>query len=183
MRKRLRDLPDLDATYPAPHDHRIYGEGHGHRVRATIELMQRALPVNSVADLSCGNAVIPRAAQAPVTVLGDYAPGYEYTGRLEDNLPLIPEVDLYVCSETLEHVEDPDLVLDLIAEKARALVLSTPIGAWGDTNGEHLWAWDRVGIEGSLEGSGFTVEAFTNVDAFTLYNESYNYGIWIARRR
>lgn len=180
MRKRLRDLPDLDAAYQEPHDAHLYGQGHEHRVRATIELMRRhALPVNSVADLSCGNAEIPRAANAPLTVLGDYAHGYEYSGRLETNLPLIPEVNLYICSETLEHVDDPDLVLELIRDRARKLVLSTPIDRWDDSNEQHLWAWSREDIETMLREAAFRVIAFTNVDALALYNESYNYGIWV----
>lgn len=170
----------MDTVYSQPHNHWIYGTGHGHRVRATIELMrQRCLPVDSVADLSCGNGEVPRAAGARLTVLGDYAPRYEYSGRLEDNLPRIPRVDLYTCCETLEHLDDPDLALRLIREKATRLVLSTPIDKWDDGNGEHLWAWSRQDVEKMAEAAGFRVDAYDNVDALALYDETYNYGIWI----
>ena len=42
--KRLRPLPSperLAELYATPHDHRLYGRGHGERVDATIELARR----------------------------------------------------------------------------------------------------------------------------------------------
>jgi len=112
-------------------------------------------------------------------ILGDYAPGYEYTGKLETNLQVIPDVDAYILSETLEHVDDPAYVLSLIREKSDYLVLSTPLECWGDTNSEHYWAWDRQGVEGLMVEAGWTVKAFDSVDSRT-YGEPYLYGIWVA---
>lgn len=172
---------ELSKIYATPHNHVIYGRGHGERVASTVALARKHLPGNtlSVADLSCGNAYIAKALACPTMILGDYAPGYEYTGKLETNLALIPDVDAYILSETLEHVNDPQLVLTLIRDKAKHLVLSTPLECWGDTNAEHYWAWDQAGVEELMTNAGWTVKAFDFVDSRT-YGEPYLYGIWIA---
>lgn len=193
MRRRLRPAwspEDLDRIYPAPHDHRLYGRGHRERVAATIQAALNyltgpddpyAVPVASVADLSCGNASIARAIPSEALYLGDFAPGYEYHGPLELTLVQLPDVEVYVCSETLEHLDDPDAVLALIATKALTLVLSTPVDAWGDTNDEHYWAWDREGVEEMLAASGWVVASYGEVDS-RAYGEPYCYGIWVAER-
>lgn len=181
--KRLRPYPTRDqlATwYARPHDHTPYGRGHEHRVRASIDMVRRALPVESVGDMSAGNGAIPLSAGAARTYLGDYAPGHEFTGPLEVTVPVMPEVALYVCCETLEHLDDPALALRLIRERAARLVLSTPIDCWDDTNGEHLWAWSREDVESLMTAAGWTVEAYDSVNALELYGESYHYGIWLA---
>jgi len=184
--KRLRPLPspdELAAMYPAPHDHRIYGRGHHERVEATIALAVENLTEAErgvVGDLSCGNGEIARRiATSPAVHLGDFAPGYEFHGPLEETLAQLDIVDVYVCSETIEHLDDPFGVLLAIREKAEFLLLSTPIGCWHDANGEHLWAWDREGVEQLLTSAGWALMAFDNVDS-TEYGEPYNYGIWVA---
>lgn len=159
--------------YAVPHDHRRYGRGHGERVAATI-LLASSVPAQTVADLSCGNAAIATAL-CPSPVLGDAAPGYPIHGPIEETLLQIEPVDMLILSETLEHVDNPQLVLARIADKTRILILSTPLECWGDTNAEHLWAWDRDAVE-ALAGE-FTVKAFTHVDS-TAYGEPYDYGIW-----
>lgn len=191
--KRLRPMPTAEqmaAMYPAPHDHRIYGRGHHERVEATVALAVQQIADadrQSVADLSCGNGDIAcRIVVPPGDLhLGDFAvlpgelPGTKYHGPLEETLDLIPLVDVYVCSETIEHLDDPFGVLLKINEKAERLVLSTPLECWHDANGEHLWAWDRDGVEQLLVSAGWSPWAFTNVDS-TAYGEPYNYGIWVA---
>lgn len=186
----------LAEIYAQPHDHRIYGRGHGERVHAMI-LQGRALvadgvELQTIADLSCGNgAVALDVANAvrlttgvePLVILGDYAPGYALTGPLEktvDQLP--PQVDLYVCGETLEHLDDPPAVLHRLAGVARWLLLSTPTENWGDTNAQHYWAWSDADVTAMLEDAGFAVREFAVVDSRT-YGEPYRYGIWTAERR
>ena len=46
-------------------------------------------------------------------------------------------------------------------------------------NGEHLWAWDREGVEDLLKRTGWQPVAFTSVDSRE-YGEPYLYGIWVA---
>lgn len=193
MIRRLRGLPPLDvlaAMYPEPHDHRLYGRGHHERVEATIALAVDTIHPGDrevVADLSCGNAVIPRAiaARRRELHLGDLAgvrdlqPSEEgYLGPIEETVELLPGgVDVFVCSETLEHLDDPTYVLRRIRSRSQRLVLSTPLECWDDGNPEHLWAWDRDGVELLLDD--WTVEAFTSVDSRE-YGEPYLYGIWVA---
>src|SRR5690349_20066696 len=140
---RLRPRPtfaELAQMYPAPHDHRIYGRGHHERVEATIALAGKVLDlpnrqIGPVGDLSCGNGVIARTLQpfAPLRHLGDFAGGeYQvgeqgYIGPLEQTIELMPEVEVYICSETLEHLDDPVSVLAQIRRKAVHLLLSTPL--------------------------------------------------------
>jgi len=181
--KQLREFytaKELIEVYPTPHDHVIYGRGHGIRVNVTIQLakdMAYQAEAKSVADLSCGNGAIAKALNADKTILGDYAEGYEYSGPLEVNLKKIENVDLYICSESLEHVEDPSSVLKLIRSKSQTLVLSTPIDAWYDTNEEHYWAWGKQDVEMLLRNAGWTPDVFVMLDT-TVFGEPYIYAMW-----
>jgi len=181
--KKLREFytqHELSEIYATPHDHAIYGRGHGIRVNMTIQLakdMAYQAEAKSVADLSCGNGAIAKALNVEKTILGDYAKGYEYSGPLEVSLKKIENVDLYICSESIEHVEDPSSVLNLIRSKAQTLVLSTPIDAWYDTNEEHYWAWGKQDVEMLLKNAGWTPDVFVMLDT-TVFGEPYIYGMW-----
>jgi phosphoserine aminotransferase len=86
-------------------------------------------------------------------------------------------VSLFICSETLEHLDDPVTALQHMREKAEGLILTTPINAWEDTNKEHYWAWDRGGVEELLTKAGWESNVFVMLDS-TVFNETYTYGIW-----
>jgi len=181
--KKLREFytaNELAELYPQPHDHAIYGRGHDIRVNTTIQLakdMAHQVMASSVADLSCGNGAIAKALNIETTILGDYAKGYEYSGPLESNISKIKDVDLYICSESIEHVEDPSSVLNSIRKKSKSLVLSTPIDAWYDTNEEHYWAWNRQDVETLMMNAGWTPDVFIMLDT-TVFGEPYIYGMW-----
>lgn len=185
MIERVRPAHDdasLERIYSAPHDHRRYGNGHHLRVETTKVMarwMREARNMVSVADLSCGNGEIALSLGLPPhnVILGDYAPGYPHTGPLEETLSKIREVDLYICSETLEHLDDPEKALFLMRDAASWLVLSTPLEAWGDPNEEHYWAWDREGVESLFARTGWSPVLFSSVDSRVL-GEPYLYGIW-----
>lgn len=181
VRPRWSD-EELRTIYATPHDHRIYGMGHHLRVETTITL-GKAFAYDrsweSIADLSCGNGVIASAiSEGRTPILGDFAPGYPITGPLEETLPRLDNVDCYVLSETLEHLDKPLDVLRLIRSKSLALVLSTPLEAWDDSNGEHYWAWDREGVEAHLEDTGWNPTAFASLDS-RVFGEPYLYGMWV----
>ncbi len=161
MRVRLRpawSAAELAALCPVPHDHHEY-PSHTIRVEHTISLAralcrETGVEARVVADLSCGNATIPRAlCGAPI--LGDFAPGYPLTGPIECTLPLVDYADLFVLSETAEHLDNPDLVLSRIREKASLLVLSTPLSEFDDHNEQHYWGWDADGVREMLEATGW----------------------------
>ena len=182
-RQRLRPAwspEELAQIYAVPHDHRRWPD-HNLRVAVTINVAQwiAGRVVAQAADLSCGNGAILNAVPAHRRHFGDLAPGYEHTGPIEQTIVDIPHVDMFVCSETLEHVDDPDLVLKAIRAKANALILSTPVDAWGDDNLEHYWAWSREDVEAMLTGAGFKSMLFTSVD-FRPMGLTYCFGIWAA---
>lgn len=183
MRTRLRDAyppQQLAEIYPRPHDHTQWVD-HKIRVAVTIQLAHALSgPVEAAADLSCGDGAILRALRAKRKILGDLADGHEHHGPIEETLQRIPKVDLYVCCETLEHVDDPALVLSGIREKTDALILSTPVGAWQDRNEEHYWAWDREGIEELLDDAEFDIAFYTGLDLRPGGGE-YEFGIWGCR--
>lgn len=182
MRRRLRDLPDraeLDRLYAAPHDHTRWGD-HKIRVDVTVALARHFVgPHAIVADLSCGDAAIAKRLPCGRLILGDYAPGYELTGPIEQTILTLHDLqaDLFICSETLEHLDDPDSVLVELRKRARALVVSTPDGELDDSNPEHLWAWDAEAVEQMLEAAGWRPQVHLNLDPQRA-GFRYQYQIW-----
>jgi hypothetical protein len=185
MRKRLRPMPtddELARLYATPHDHRRW-QDHLFRVDITSAIAGLLMaPNGTVADLSCGNAVIAKwlhETRDARTILGDFAPGYEHTGPIEQTIGEIGQVDLFICSETIEHLDDPDAVLAKIRQKTDRLVLSTPDGETNDANPEHVWGWDAEVVEKMLCDAGFTPEIHTTVDTRPI--GGYCYQIWACR--
>jgi hypothetical protein len=128
-------------------------------LRDTREALGAPGPV--VADLSTGDAAIPQgilANRSGRLLLGDFAPGYPIQGPIEETIEHLEDdsVDLFVCSETIEHLADPDTVLKRIRAKAHRLLLSTPIDENDTTlNPEHLWGWDVDQVERMLVNAGW----------------------------
>lgn len=189
MIERLRDYPDPDelaAMYATPHDSTRWGRGHAIRVDVTIATGRAWNPTGwaAVLDLACGDGRIPHGCAVGLPTLGDIAPGphEQLVGPLEQTIrDVSPGWDLFVCSETLEHLADPEFALALMRSTANELLLSTPImGADGDTNGEHVWCWDREGVEQLLRSAGWTSSLFVELDTRP-FGDPYRYGIWIAR--
>lgn len=191
-RQRLRPAysdAELQRLYRRPHDHRRWPD-HRLRVTATVDVARWMLhpridevpaAAGRAADLSCGNGAILNAVPAAVRYFGDFAPGWEYTGPIEQTISELPrDVDLFICSETIEHLHDPDGVLKQIRGRARTLVLSTPVDAFDDPNPEHYWAWSRDDVEQMLTAAGFTTQVYTAVD-FRPHSGPYCFGIWGVR--
>jgi hypothetical protein len=192
----LRDFPDeaeLAEMYAIPHDAKAWGAGHQLRVDATVALGCTMVDLDDtsvVADLSCGNAEIPRRIAEHFECgvwLGDFAPGprHSFTGPIEvtveylrDSLgPDDDHVDLFICSETIEHLADPWLVLERIGSVAERLLLSTPIDELdGSGTPEHIWGWGTHDVERMLLDTGWTVTD----SVLLLPHEGYEYQIHLA---
>jgi hypothetical protein len=177
VRRQLRPFysqSDLSLVYCAPYSHRAWPD-HVVRVARTAELLAEMAP-ESVADLSCGDGeVVIQAGLRDGAVLGDMAPGWPHRGPIEQTIQAIPDVDVFVCSETIEHVQDPDALLVAIRGKARRLLLSTPIGEDHDLNPQHYWGWDVADVEEMLHAAGWAGE----VEVFEPSpNPYYAYQIW-----
>jgi len=156
LRPRYSDA-DLARIYATPHDHTRWAD-HVIRVNVTTSLARwfaDQTGCRSAADLSCGDGAILNALDLPTKVFGDYAPGYELTGPIERTIEQLSHVDLFICSETIEHLDDPDAVLRRINVKARFLVLSTPIGEADVGNPEHYWGWDVDDVREMLGSTGW----------------------------
>ena len=184
MIKRLRPKyteEQLKEVYNHPHDHRNWTD-HLIRVSQTAEMVRWICmdeAVKTGADLSCGNAHIANQQDPRIRwYLGDFAPGYEFTGPIEQTIHQIPGVDIFLLSETLEHLDDPGKVLWEIRQKARFIVLSTPDDAGDDNNPEHYWSWSVDDVEGMLKDVGF--EPFV-LNQLKLYDYYYDFQIWGAR--
>lgn len=179
--KRLRPKwsdEDLKRIYARPHNH-LQWRDHHLRVALTqaVGVWMANGGLTSAADLSCGNGAVLKSVPAEYKYYGDFAPGYEYMGPLEKTLDEIPYVDLFVCCETLEHLDDPLAALKKIRSKAGMILLSTPVDNFDDANEEHYWAWSKQDVDGLLTEAGFRHWLYTDVDPRP-EEGPYKYGIW-----
>ncbi len=185
MRVRLRPKwsnDELKRIYAVPHNSSHWRDHHL-RVDTTIQTAIWMGGTRSIADLSCGDAKIARGASELSTriYLGDYAPGYEFCGPIEETIELIPQVELFILSETIEHLDDPDAVLRQIRAKAEKLVLSTPDGEginYDDPgNEQHYWGWTADDMCEMLTEAGWNPEVHQSIN---FHNPAYiyNFQIW-----
>lgn len=181
MIKRLRktySAEELQEVYSQRYDH-THWRDHIIRVAHTIRIAN-IVPsffndLKTVADLSAGDAAIINGINIDEKIIGDYVEGYDYAGKIEDTIEQIPNVDMFVFSETLEHVNHPLNVLKAIRKKTKWLVLSTPEDNWEDGNPEHYWAWDKEGVQDLLEKAGFEPVYFESIPIV------YTHQIWICK--
>lgn len=184
---------ELKELYATPHDHTRWPD-HISRVEKTIEVGLKLLGgafIENIADLSCGDAHIAGKLQvavwkqhdeAPHLVLGDYAPGYQFEGPIEETIDQIPHVDLFIFSESAEHLDNPDEVLAKIRLKADMLLMSTPNCSWPDPNPEHYWSYDSEAVRQMLKWAGWlpTIED----ESYHIQDDGqplgYRYQIWAA---
>jgi hypothetical protein len=184
MRKRLRPAHSPEALadlYATRHDYHGWKD-HLLRVPTSTALVNWMLAEHgwsSVADLSCGEGATVGDSNAAVKILGDITPGHPFHGPIEDTIHRIPPVDLFVCDETIEHLDDPDAVLVTIRGKAQGLICSTPVGSWDDPTLGHYWAWEREDVEAMLTTAGWRVETYMRLE-FPGHKPHlpHDFGIW-----
>lgn len=172
MRKQLRTFytpTELKRVYAHPYDHTRWDD-HRTRVALTIRLARwyaDSYRVRSIADLACGDAVIIRALGASdrLCVTDDLLLGKP----IEQSILELDPVDMFICTETIEHVQDPDTLLGEIRSRAKILILSTPDGEWNDSNPEHYWGWDVDEMEKMLHDSGWKPDRLMIYDTQLVY--------------
>lgn len=187
MRRQLRSFlsdEESKSLYSHEYDHTQWDE-HVRRVDLTVALgiaFARRHNVKTVADLSCGDgAVLTGIADAVYldeTYYGDVVgDDNDYEGPIEETIDQLFPVDLFVCTETIEHLRDPDDVLRRVRGKTRYLLLSTPLlEPEPRDNSEHIWEWDLAGVAELVGAAGFTDECVT-----VLKEQHYTYQIWMCR--
>lgn len=207
-RLRLREArPDGEAErrfytdrYPAGYAHDAWPD-HVERVAASVEFIRRwQNRFTTAADLSCGDGAILRALASGLdrvwlgdlnpVAFGDWPDGAAWMlepGALPDSLACLPErVDLFVCSETIEHLADPDEFLERLTAYARYLFLSTPVAEpAGSGNTEHYWSWDVADVGKMLADCGWSpVDRLTLTPQSTRHlADAYRYQLWLAVSR
>lgn len=187
MRRRLRECPtaaELTTLYATKYDHKKWDE-HVNRVRVTIALAAafgKKHDVRHAADLSCGDGDVltqlDDALGLDEVYYGDVVgANNDFTGPIEETIHRLPPVDLFILSETLEHLCDPDLVLKLVRSKTKFLVLSTPL-LENDAldNPEHVWEWDTDEVREMLTAAGFEWEITT-----VMKEKYYTYQLWMCQ--
>jgi hypothetical protein len=169
MRQRFRPAysdDELARIYPKPWHNEGWGD-HTVRIAQTIALAHDMCPEGywTVADLSCGDASIAQGISAGHLYLGDFAPGYPRQGMVEDTIESFTDdtLDLFILTETLEHVDDPDALLRRIRVKSKHLLLSTPLDEVSGVNHEHYWVWGFYDIAEMLREAGWTPVLQRNV--------------------
>lgn len=158
-------------------EHRVRVEWTVDRLNTFLETHTR--DIVTVNDLSCGDGTVLRNLRGPANkVYGDISPGQhlDVVGPIEQTI-MQRRGDMLICSETLEHLNDPDLVLEWASERFTWIAITTPLGETdSDKNHEHYWGWDLWGVSAMLFSSGWLPRW---VD--TLTQPFYTYQLWIAR--
>jgi len=187
MRIRLRpkyDDEELAAIYDQMYDHVKWDE-HRTRVAWTVRRLNLFItfqrpPIERVVDLSCGDGAILNGIHGPMEKeYGDLVAANHLTmpNRLAEESVKLVTGDLLICSETLEHLDDPDSFLHDAAKHFKYIAITTPLGETDvDDNWEHYWGWDLMGVNQMLRQTGW----YPLVEE-TLPLDYYTYQFWIAR--
>lgn len=177
MRKQLRPFyssEELKQIYDKPYDHTRWDD-HRTRIALTTRLARwyaDSYRVQTIADLACGDAAIITALGGPerLCITDDLLLGRP----IEESVIDLDPVDMFICTETLEHVRDPDGLLAEIRRRAKILILSTPDGEISDANPEHYWGWNTEEVENMLHAAGWKVDRVLMYDTQLVYR----FGIW-----
>src|SRR5207253_9358794 len=99
-----------------------------------------------------------RASHNAWLELGDIAPGYDHCGPIEETIDHLrwDKADLFILSETLEHLNDPDRVLRQIRNRTDMLKLSTPVVEDNDYNPQPVWGWSSAYVLQPMETGSIT---------------------------
>ena len=185
--KKLRPFypaDQLQAMYGGVYDPNRWPE-HTLRLQRTGEIVQELVnrhDLRSIADFSCGDGSIVHGlkmfhdASFLMTDVGKGDP------PIEDQVLTMPFTDLFICTETIEHLEAPWTVLEYAAMRARYVVLSTPLDedpAIG--NYEHYWSFTQWDVATLLHQSGFSEDQ--KFESLTRAGWTYEYQIWTARSK
>lgn len=173
--RRFYDAEKLAEIYSRQYDHTQWEE-HRTRVRLTVDIAQRLIDTHhltTAADWSAGDRAITNA----LTGL-DFL--YTADGAIELTLDSDTRLyDLFICTETIEHLEAPWTVLEKIAKIAKFIVVSTPIDEDPEIdNYEHYWSFTTEDVRDMLTHAGFVELNCTRISSD---DWTYAYQIWTGR--
>jgi hypothetical protein len=205
MRKRIND--DIRRSgaleeqqfyvqrYPSGYRHDVWGD-HVQRVSFSVSILTQWAGywgIKTIADLSAGDGAIARGVASGLgvrdddVILGDINPchdiGARIAGPLPDTLEELPAagVDLFILSETIEHVEDPDFLLEQIRQRARYLFVSTPVDESPVThhNPEHYWSWGTNDVATMLGSAGWNPIDYMIFTPDPRPADGYDFQMWV----
>ena len=180
--KKLRRFHNNEAQhsfYEHHFSHRSH-ESHISRVEHTIKIGQGLIDrvgIKTIADFSAGDrAIVMGLAGYEEAWLSDYSDdGVDILDRLREDTRTY---DLFVCTETIEHVEQPWTLLEEIAKRTTWILLSTPLDEDPtENNWEHYWSFGADDVDDLLTQAGFD---WSVVNVFKPATGPYTYQIWIA---
>jgi 2-polyprenyl-3-methyl-5-hydroxy-6-metoxy-1,4-benzoquinol methylase len=189
VRRRLERVGRVDYQVSRSNDQ---WADHRARTLVTAGLIAWMQP-ELVCDPACGDGSIVltanRLAEIDTAVMGDISrPSIErlevpdlwhkVVGAIETTLTYRDlDWDVTVLTETLEHLEDPDGVLQMARRRSRALVASSPCMRPGqvDDNPEHLWMFDASGFQEMLKDAGWDDVHHTVMKFHTMYD----FQVWV----
>lgn len=183
--KRMRDdIPTYDEQY----DHTKWDE-HDTRVRITLTLADkyiRKYHCATLMDLSCGDGAIPLGLKSSSGMtcveLGDIVHGDHLTvvGPIEESIQSIGDSsgDLFICTETLEHLDDPVSILREISCHTEYILITTPVNETLEHgNYQHIWSWTPTELKSLIKECGFDILHYVELGL-----DFYTYGfIWAKR--
>lgn len=142
------------SNYAVQYNHTRWAD-HRERVAYTAALAQRVVELNNyrrVADLSAGDRAIVNALAGVEVTASDWTDGVDIMKSVVELEP----VDLFICTETVEHLEAPWTLLEHIAPRTKCLLLSTPMDESADAgNWEHYWSFTVEDVFTLLRQAGF----------------------------
>lgn len=163
---------------------------HIPRMEKTVEIVNHMFDeglINSATDLGAGDGGMLALINRPDVTWGyDFQPAnivkaaergvnVMYANFVDDDVRI---GDLAICTEVIEHLEDPHGFLARLAPQVRWLVCSSPQNETIDWHAaEHAWAWDKEGYVTMLTNAGFYVSNSFDVIPFQVHLcESEVYG-------
>jgi len=171
---------------------------HAARTNVTASLIAWLQP-QSILDPACGDGSIvllaDRISSIGRIVFSDisrpncvYLSGYGLPHvevrcqSIEDALSSEEHFDVVVLTEVLEHLRDPDSVLQWATKRATYLIASSPQMREGqvDENPEHVWMFDGDGYLKMIRAAGWEPFHRTHMAFPTLM---YDFQIWVCKAR
>lgn len=178
--RRFHDAETLKRIYDHMYNPNVWPE-HKQRIETTAAVANQLiadLGLKTCADYSAGNRALALRLRG-LTMLDTC--DYFGSGRMEERIDEMEPVDLYLCTETIEHLEAPWTVLEKLATKARQLVLSTPLDENPKIgNYEHYWSFTEEDVEQMLWQSGWAPHPGCPTILFQK-SWTYTYQIWTAK--
>lgn len=184
MRKlrRFYGLEELRQVYGHPYQPHLHAE-HTQRLEYTAMVADALINnhgIQTAADLSAGDRTLVHRLGGEARF--DRVVTHDLSDDGRDIFVALLElepVDLFLLTETVEHLEAPWDLLEQVWWKTRWLLLTCPLTEPpGTGNWEHYWSFDLVDLRAMLEQAGYVD---LEVDTLSGSNWTYTYQIWTAR--